>query len=254
MPTQQQLRLLLNGRTFVPSDVSGLALWLKADTLVLADGAAVSSWADQSGNGRNAAQATGTKQPLYKVNIINGKPVLRFDSTDDCLTIPAVDFSSTAGLSLFVVTATIPSATDRIIFETSANSSTSDGAILLYRQTDNKVQANLHGSGVNNNTFITTATITSAATVISAVYDRALSTNETTAWLNGATAGTRPNNADTTGNHGNFAINIGARNNGASVPFGGDIAEIILYNSALSAVNRLFVERYLGAKYGITVA
>jgi cysteine-rich repeat protein len=61
-----------------PADISGLALWLKADAITgLSDGASVASWTDSSGNGRNAVQTIG--QPVYKTNILNGKPVVRFN-------------------------------------------------------------------------------------------------------------------------------------------------------------------------------
>lgn len=237
---------------FSPASISGLALWFAAHLETgFNDDDAVATWTDRSGNGRNATQATGTKRPLYKTNIISGKPVLRFDNTDDCLTTAAIDFSGTAGLTLFVVTVNITSATDRIIFETSATAATNAGAIQLFRATANTVSASHRGG--SSSSFTTTGTVTSAATVMSSIFDRSLATNEVTIWLNGSTAGTRVNN-NQAGNHGNHAANIGSRNNGASLPLGGDIAEIILYDTALSSDNRLLVERYLGAKYGITVA
>jgi hypothetical protein len=58
-----------------PSTVAGLKLWLKADSLALADGAAVTTWTDSSGNGNNA---TAVGAPVFKTNILNGKPVIRF--------------------------------------------------------------------------------------------------------------------------------------------------------------------------------
>lgn len=65
-------------------DLHNPSVWLKADAIPgLADGAAIASWADSTGNGNNATQATGAKQPLYKTAIVNSKPVVRFDGTDD---------------------------------------------------------------------------------------------------------------------------------------------------------------------------
>jgi hypothetical protein len=62
------------------------AAWYKSDTLsALADGAAVSSWTDSSGNARHAVQATGGNQPICKKAIVNGKDVVRFDGVDDFL-------------------------------------------------------------------------------------------------------------------------------------------------------------------------
>jgi hypothetical protein len=58
--------------------------FLRADTLSVADGTAVSSVADTSG-GVAWTQATGTRQPLFKTNIFGTKPALRFDGVDDFL-------------------------------------------------------------------------------------------------------------------------------------------------------------------------
>jgi len=49
-----------------PTDFVGLRVWYKADSLVLADGAAVTQWDDSSGNGYHITQGTGTKQPAYR--------------------------------------------------------------------------------------------------------------------------------------------------------------------------------------------
>ena len=72
---------------FSPTDISGLQLWLKADSLSLNDNDAVGSWTDSSGNGNTANQGTAANKPTFKSSIINGKPVVRFDGTSDFLTV-----------------------------------------------------------------------------------------------------------------------------------------------------------------------
>lgn len=72
---------------FAPTDLAGLVLWLKADSLALNDGDAVASWTDSSGNGNTASQGTAANKPTYKAAIINGKPVVRFDGSSDFLTV-----------------------------------------------------------------------------------------------------------------------------------------------------------------------
>lgn len=241
------------GPGFTPTQLSGLALWLKADSLGLSDGTAVSSWTDSSGNGRNAGQATGTKQPLCKTGIVNGLPVVRFDATD-CLTTSAIDFTGTSGLTVFAVTANIPSGTDRVIVESSASFSANAGSFILYRDTSNKVQVD-HRGNVGNGFCVGTTNITSTATVLTGWYDFTQAVNaENQLYVNGTAEGTKSGGANNTGAFGNHVLNIGARNDGALIPLNGDIAEIILYNSVLSNASRQLVERYLGAKYGITVA
>ena len=69
------------GAGFVPSDLTGLSNWYKADALALSNGAAVTSWADSSGAGR-----TLTGNALFQTNQLNGKPGVQFDGIDDYLT------------------------------------------------------------------------------------------------------------------------------------------------------------------------
>lgn len=73
-----------------PDDLPGLALWFKADALALADGAAVATWADASGNtGRDATQGTAGNRPVCKTNQLGGKPVVRFSAAaSQHLTVP----------------------------------------------------------------------------------------------------------------------------------------------------------------------
>lgn len=71
----------------VPTDLSGLRLWYKADAIgSLANNDPVTTWIDSSGQGFDAGQATGGSKPLYKTNIQNGLPVVRFDGVDDFFT------------------------------------------------------------------------------------------------------------------------------------------------------------------------
>jgi PKD repeat protein len=73
------------GGPFVdPSSLPGLAMWLRADAISgLSDGVPISTWEDQSGRGHHASQASASKQPTYRTDIVNGRPALHFDATDD---------------------------------------------------------------------------------------------------------------------------------------------------------------------------
>lgn len=84
-----------------PDDLSGLAFWVKGDDANAAG--AISSWTDQSGNGRHATQATGSKQPTKVLDVVNGLPIIRFDGTDDGLATSAFQtFPSKRG-TVFIV-------------------------------------------------------------------------------------------------------------------------------------------------------
>lgn len=90
-------------RAFLPTDLSGLVLWLRADTIAdRLDGDTVQTWKDESGQGNHMTQATAAKRPIYKTGIVNGKPVVRFDGADDVLAAGDV-IEGTSGLSIFAV-------------------------------------------------------------------------------------------------------------------------------------------------------
>jgi hypothetical protein len=64
-------------------------LWLKADVGIeeaasdaAEDNDLITSWLDQSGSGNNATQA-GANRPTYRTSIVNSRPIVRFDGTDD---------------------------------------------------------------------------------------------------------------------------------------------------------------------------
>ena len=71
-----------------PSSFSGLQGWWKADSLSLNDNDPVSSWTDSSGNGRTLT-GTLTQRPLYKTNLYNGLPAVRWDGSNDRLEMAA---------------------------------------------------------------------------------------------------------------------------------------------------------------------
>jgi alpha-glucosidase len=72
---------------------NGLVLHLDASSIVgLSDGAAVSMWTDLSGTGHNATcQSAGTDdKPVYKVNALNGRPVVRFGAKNSWFSFNAI--------------------------------------------------------------------------------------------------------------------------------------------------------------------
>ena len=86
---------LWNETVWNPSMIS-TALWLDAadaSTITTVSGA-VSQWNDKSGNGRNATQATAGNRPATGTATLNGRNVIRYDATDDFLSL-----SNTAGLA-----------------------------------------------------------------------------------------------------------------------------------------------------------
>ena len=106
--SQGTLRLGANGMTPV---AAGLGYQLDATQLstlfqdsggttpVTAAGQSVGMWKVAPANATNFVQATATNQPTYQTNVLNGKPVVRFDGSNDQLL-----FSATANpQNLFLV-------------------------------------------------------------------------------------------------------------------------------------------------------
>jgi len=89
-------------RTPSPSTISNCILWLDASAITgKNDGDAISSWTDSSGSSNTATQSTGAKQPLYKTNIQNGRPSVRFDGLTQILLTPVL--SALPAYTLFCV-------------------------------------------------------------------------------------------------------------------------------------------------------
>lgn len=69
-------------------------LWLKSDEGVYYNSSnAVSLWADQSGNGHDAIQGNTSKQPLFVESAVNNNPALRFDGSNDVMTLSGASFA-----------------------------------------------------------------------------------------------------------------------------------------------------------------
>ncbi len=72
---------------FQPTDLSGLALWLNAESLSLSDGASVSSWIDSGPSGYILYQNIPSRMPTYVSNATNGRAAVNFQaSAFQCVT------------------------------------------------------------------------------------------------------------------------------------------------------------------------
>src|SRR5437016_6260719 len=104
MPTVLQRRRI-ELRTFTPLSMPGLALWLDASRFLGVDGDSIGTWFDAGGRTAGVTQATASKKPLDKVNILNGWPVSRLDGVDDGLGLTASLLTNTDRYALLGVVA-----------------------------------------------------------------------------------------------------------------------------------------------------
>lgn len=221
----------------VPSDISGLVGWFKADAITgLSDGASVASWVDSSTTAGNATQATSADRPIYKTGIVNGLPVVRFQDTSDSLTVASPGTYSAT--TIFAVVRFPNTTADSPIFR-----HTSNGGIEWRCQSPGVL--NLDRRGIANVFTGTTTLSTSSFTIVTLSSSNAANTHAQ--YINGTVESTASggNDPDSSG-----AYEFGRMN--ASGNF--DYAELIVYNSALSDTDRNAITSYLGSKYAITVA
>lgn len=233
---------------FTPDKVSGLNLWLDASdaaTLLQSsggsaatlDGDPVGQWRDKSLNANHASQSDGTKKPSLKTAIQNGKSIVRFDGVNDFLNGNLASIS-TNSFSCFIVyrkssTASLQvslSSGNGLLQYLTINGGASDG----YSSGDDYIYPNAHrGLKISNNqtsNFVLMEQI-GGSTVSVFKNSSASSSNTVTSY-----------------SASNFYISSYI---GSSYFFGGDFAEILIYNQNLSASDRQLIESYLNSKWSI---
>lgn len=87
----------------LPSDITGLQLWLNGDVGVTTSGGSVTQWADQSGNANHATQSNVSKQPIWVMPATHGHGSILFDGIDDGLYTPSFQTFPVKRGSVFVV-------------------------------------------------------------------------------------------------------------------------------------------------------
>lgn len=229
--------------SFDPIDLSPSAWW-KADALALANNDPVGTWTDSSGNSRNLTQATSAKRPTYKTAIQNGKPVVRFDGTDDVMRAAGFVPLNANGTALtgFIVMAaanttqghplSTRSGSDGFIVRTNSTASTHWGyfAIGGGSATDAVTQTTWHVLE-----FVCVLTTLGSAGSMRSGHDGIMNAVVNTAPVITASAQT--------------GVDVGAQNEGAGNHLAGDIGEILLYPTALSDADRANVESHLRTKW-----
>jgi hypothetical protein len=106
-----------------PSDISGLAFWLNADSVVDVDvDGNVLSAPDLSGSGHSATSPIPQSRPLLVSSAVNGHAALQFDGADDHLIFPAIDSMRTIFWVVKENSAATSDYPPRSLFSSSTNS------------------------------------------------------------------------------------------------------------------------------------
>lgn len=209
----------------------------------------ITSWADQSGNGNNASILNPGEEPTFVSSFLNGKPAIEFNGQGQVMQIAdsnSLDFSN---MSVFIVLKYLGQGTgNNIVYIKNADSgSQTDQAMYGLVATNGgfvSFSQNIEGwSDYQTQIDITD----SVSKILSMTYNG----SDQLVYSNGSIS-------DTFSIGGNIAtstglLQIGGYNQSfdAAEYFYGQIAEIIMYNRAVTETERQQVESYLNTKYAI---
>lgn len=233
---------------FVPTDISGLSLWLDAsDTATITQsGGAVSQWNDKSGNSNHVTQGTALNQPITGTRTINSLNALDFRpvATDSAFAIPS-GLGTTFGTSTHTI----------FIIGQSDTTGNQYQALIAGESSGNANRFYLGNFGSNGYLAFragSTAELLSTTTADLNPHIYTMRKDSSAQTLIGNLDGTQLVSGAMT----NLAIVSAAIGNFNSTTmeqgWNGMAAEYIIYNSILSTTDLNRVGNYLATKWGIT--
>ena len=218
------------GSTFVPTDISGCALWLDASD---SSGVIVSQWNDKSGNASHMTQGTVGNQPA-RDSTINSLSAVNFPSGKKMATSDPGSTTSQPVTVFAIATTTISVGSQNLL---STGYATTTGATVGASGSASLIYA---GSNATAGTLATSTAYALQWTV------------------NGASSEIRVDGgADLTaanpGSGGYRGYALGSyQSSGSGDWWAGLIAEVLVYTGALSLANINAVGSYLGTRWGVT--
>jgi len=235
------------------NDISNLVAWFETslDSSFVgnekSDGSAISTWYDNNPDAaskNNATQLTSTNRPTFTTNIFNsGIPGLKFDGSNDTLPFDGSSLINSS-YSIFIVEQKTSNKAPNCIIGGSASLANTN--LHLCYVLDNKIRFSHYGTNLDyQNSALSYSS--PKTTMHSFIFNIAVGKKY---WLNGGSSATE---SDTQ----TAAITSFAGSNIGSFVVGsfyeGNIAEIIIFNRALTTEERRSVESYLGKKYNLTL-
>lgn len=217
--------------TYAQISSENLKLWYIGDSVVL-EGGFVSEWTDYSGNNLHAIQTTNNNRPIQTNTIYNIHSAVRFDGTNDYLITNFLD-SLEQPITVFVVWK--KNATkQQTIFDGLANGYRMS---FSYPYSNIELMSVLAGGLGNGLTY--TKPLTDQLSINSIIFS-----SNSKVFDNGVLKGSSPN----VGNNYVDGFILGSYYNFTRF-FNGDITEFIVYDTEISAEQRVDVENYLIKKY-----
>ncbi len=222
-----------------PDQIAGLYLRLEADSLSLADGATVTSWTDSA----SGYAFTGTAS--YNASYANGHAAVYFNGISNALVNRALTGGpSTANLTLFVVgnftTAVNDSVADYMISAQYPGSTSGNRLRILKGQTDAKIDIACGAGSAVTDVAASDATL-HVFTIVSGQ-----TSNMVQFFIDGASVRSFDSGTDALALQ---ALGLGFYHRTGNQFGGCSIAEVLLYNHALTSTEVSDVAVYLQEKY-----
>lgn len=260
VPAQGHLLVFANGKEPLkvsarePNTIEGLRLWLRGDDALSAygNGGKVTKWADASGFGNHATNAT--YRPNVVSGAVNGHAAVKFvHSSQQMLFLPTTTFQGMSSLSNSTV----------FIVNKWSGTSTSVGLFGQWKSSDSTPNCHFEvKSGGVLRLRIADVDLESISGIltqgqwstVAGVSDMSRESRYVSIFKDGRQILSREGSVGTTSFSRADRLYIG---NSCDIPTGssqrgydGEIAEVLLFNRALTVDERMGIERYLANKYG----
>lgn len=214
--------------------------WMDASAGVTESGGIVSAWADQSGNGNNFSQVSGSLQPTYDATGLNGLPTIIFNNDE---LVSGVLSSSISNATIYCVWK----------MDTDYNGGTIMG------QTSGTNEKRLFWYSPEESIYLWDGGIDDQIRATSATYNPLVSPEAFVIRFDGSGFGEGRVNNESFGVEGNVtsvttssaAIKIGNRGGGAARRLQGRISQLIVYPGEHTDTQVNIVMNYLNSRYSI---
>jgi len=210
---------------------NALKLWLRADAGITQTSGTVTSWADQSNSGYTATQSTAANSPTYNATLVGGTAGIAFDGND---------FLSLSGsLNAYRSTFIVYRDTSTAVWVTPI------GTIYGTPQDGGSYHGDVDVSRLFNGAFTSASTLNGQMVINGTSFTPLAAVGRPDNWTLNAylASGTLQNRVTT----------IGADSNStASRAINGGIAEILMYDNALTSPEVNSVGAYLAGKYSLS--